>query len=380
MTVTPSTPAAALQSADDAFAEHRADPAEVVALHIAEQRPGTSRDVLAGWGWSTGTMPIVEDGDHFEAAARASRKRLAIILGCAVAAAVVVAGVFVFTGSSDEQDPQATVPALAAPQPSATARPSATAPPTPAVAAPAAPAPPAPPAPPAAPPVESPATASAAPVPAGEPAAVPAAQPTATGSQTGAAAPPEPAPPAVVAEPPRPPATAAPKVAAPEPRPASEPPRAVVAAPRAAASEPSRAPAAKPVAPPVKRAEIRKAAEPKPPARRPAPAKPTKQAFRNQPADPYEATPEQPRMDPAVTYRLGLQQYARGDTTSALATFRNTLSTSPGYAPAWRGLGLVYEKLGDRGQARGAFRRYLQLAPTAGDADQVRDRLERLGP
>jgi serine/threonine-protein kinase len=94
--------------------------------------------------------------------------------------------------------------------------------------------------------------------------------------------------------------------------------------------------------------------------------------------DPY-ATPDKPKLDPAAAYRTGLQQYARGDTAGALATFRSSLSSSPGFAPTWRGLGLVYEKLGNKSQARSAFKRYLQLAPTAGDADQIRDRMDRLG-
>jgi Flp pilus assembly protein TadD len=81
-----------------------------------------------------------------------------------------------------------------------------------------------------------------------------------------------------------------------------------------------------------------------------------------------------------VAYRTGLQQYTRGDTTGALATFRSSLSSNPGFAPTWRGLGLVYEKLGNKGQARAAFRRYLQLAPSASDAGQIRARLDRLGP
>ena len=68
----------------------------------------------------------------------------------------------------------------------------------------------------------------------------------------------------------------------------------------------------------------------------------------------------------------------RGDTNGALATFRASLSSSPGYAPTWRGLGLVYEKLGNKTQAKGAFRRYLQLAPGASDAGQIRDRIARL--
>jgi Flp pilus assembly protein TadD len=105
---------------------------------------------------------------------------------------------------------------------------------------------------------------------------------------------------------------------------------------------------------------------------------------RAQPVDPY-ATPSGPpqpeaALDPATAYRTGLQQYARGDTIGALSTFRTSLSGAPTFAPTWRGLGLVYEKLGNKVQARSAFRRYLQLAPTASDAAQVRERLERLGP
>jgi serine/threonine-protein kinase len=57
---------------------------------------------------------------------------------------------------------------------------------------------------------------------------------------------------------------------------------------------------------------------------------------------------------------------------------RTSLAANPSYAPTWRGLGLVFEKLGEKDQARAAFKRYLQLAPSAGDADQIRARMERL--
>ena len=41
-------------------------------------------------------------------------------------------------------------------------------------------------------------------------------------------------------------------------------------------------------------------------------------------------------------------------------------------------VGLVYEKLGNKAQAKAAFKRYLALSPSAGDADQIRDRMEHL--
>jgi serine/threonine-protein kinase len=118
--------------------------------------------------------------------------------------------------------------------------------------------------------------------------------------------------------------------------------------------------------------------DPTPP-REPPPEKVEKQ-IRAQPIDPYaSAAAAEPRPDPEVAYQTGLKQYARGDNAGALSTLRASASASPGFAPTWRGLGLVYEKLGNKGQAKLAFKRYLQLAPDAADADQIRDRMERLG-
>jgi len=99
-------------------------------------------------------------------------------------------------------------------------------------------------------------------------------------------------------------------------------------------------------------------------------------------ADPWPTKTEPAtatKADAESAYRQGVQQFARGDTTAALASLRTSLASNPSFAPTWRGLGLVFEKMGDKDQARAAFKRYLQLAPNAGDADQVRNRMERLG-
>ena len=69
----------------------------------------------------------------------------------------------------------------------------------------------------------------------------------------------------------------------------------------------------------------------------------------------------------------------KGDTSGALTTFKGSLAASPGYPPTWRGLGLVYEKLGQKAQAKKSFLRYLQLSPKASDAEQIRTRMEKLG-
>ena len=88
--------------------------------------------------------------------------------------------------------------------------------------------------------------------------------------------------------------------------------------------------------------------------------------------------PPRPRVDVEAAYKQGLQLYMRGDTQGALSSLRSALAANPSYAPTYRGLGLVFEKLNEKDQARAAYRKYLQLAPNAGDADHIRNRLERL--
>ena len=99
------------------------------------------------------------------------------------------------------------------------------------------------------------------------------------------------------------------------------------------------------------------------------------------PIDPYaaEKPAATPKVDPAIAYKTGFQQYVRGDTGGALTTFKGSLATNPGYPPTWRGLGMVYEKMGQKAQAKKSFTRYLQLSPKAADAEQIRARMERLG-
>ncbi len=92
------------------------------------------------------------------------------------------------------------------------------------------------------------------------------------------------------------------------------------------------------------------------------------------PEDPYK-----PKVDAATSYRKGLQEFAKGDSTSALTSFKASLAADQGYAPTWRGIGMVYEKLGRTKQAATSFKKYLELSPGAPDAENIRARLERLG-
>jgi len=125
ITVAPSSPPAALKTADDdggAFGpERHADPAEVIALHHSEasasgQREG--RDVLAGWGWSTGTIEALDD-DYTEDALRRGRRNLMLAIGGALGVVIIIAIVaFAFSGSK-KPDPRNEHGAVTGPSPTA---------------------------------------------------------------------------------------------------------------------------------------------------------------------------------------------------------------------------------------------------------------------
>ncbi|MGN6103763.1 MAG: protein kinase domain-containing protein [Kofleriaceae bacterium] len=84
-----------------------------------------------------------------------------------------------------------------------------------------------------------------------------------------------------------------------------------------------------------------------------------------------------PKPDAAALHKSGVQAFLHGDTRSALALLKRAQAANPSYAPTWRGLGSVYERLGDRAAAKAAYQRYLSLAPNAGDAAAIRAKLEQ---
>jgi serine/threonine-protein kinase len=90
-------------------------------------------------------------------------------------------------------------------------------------------------------------------------------------------------------------------------------------------------------------------------------------------AQPTKVAADQINLDEA--FKTGLQAWVRGDTRTALASYRRVLRAKPTYAAAWRGVGLVYERIGDKAAARAAFQKYLHLAPGASDAAGIRARL-----
>jgi serine/threonine-protein kinase len=168
---------------------------------------------------------------------------------------------------------------------------------------------------------------------------------------------------------------------------AVNPPPAVVDAAIANIPPPDAAPVAKKIPEPVKPKQPDKVAVAPPPPHhtdKHVDKRPDKHVDRPPPshiADPFatQHPPAEPKADAEAAYRQGLQMFARGDTSAALTQLRSSIAANPDYAPAWRGLGLVFEKMGEKDQARSAFKRYLKLAPAANDADQIRNRMERLG-
>lgn len=94
-----------------------------------------------------------------------------------------------------------------------------------------------------------------------------------------------------------------------------------------------------------------------------------------------DRSPDDDRSEPSsarALYKDGLGRYVAGDTGGAIDRFRDALARDPRYAPAHRGLGMAYERKGDRTRAARSFRKYLELAPGASDADQIRARLAKL--
>jgi len=88
---------------------------------------------------------------------------------------------------------------------------------------------------------------------------------------------------------------------------------------------------------------------------------------------------EAPRPDEAeAQYRAGTKAFEKGDLVHALEQLKRAQQLDPKFAPTYRSLGLVYAKQGNKAEAKSALQRYLQLAPSAADAPQIRAKLDGL--
>ena len=76
---------------------------------------------------------------------------------------------------------------------------------------------------------------------------------------------------------------------------------------------------------------------------------------------------------PAKCVEIGNVYLHKGDLPGALSRFQEAVQDNPHYAPAYLGLGKVYERMKQKRKALDAYRRYLDELPTAKDAENAKD-------
>jgi len=67
----------------------------------------------------------------------------------------------------------------------------------------------------------------------------------------------------------------------------------------------------------------------------------------------------------------------KGNLSAAKGRYKDATLYDPGSAEAFAKLGEVTEKLHDFATARDAYAKYLELAPTAKDAEAIKKRMEK---
>jgi len=83
---------------------------------------------------------------------------------------------------------------------------------------------------------------------------------------------------------------------------------------------------------------------------------------------------------PAAPYRThfdeGRRRFLANDVAGAIRAFEAAAAAAPGQAPVYKELGRAHMRAGHVTEARGAYRRYLELAPNAADREIVERLLE----
>jgi tetratricopeptide (TPR) repeat protein len=125
------------------------------------------------------------------------------------------------------------------------------------------------------------------------------------------------------------------------------------------------------VAPVEKPAEPAARAEPKPVPEKPHPIAPPREQRQRKPA------PTGNRAAAAEAAAQGDKALRSFNTKDALAAFESALKLDPTLPAAHRGMGMVYVLQGKNADAKVEYQKYLQLAPDAPDADQIKRLLAR---
>ena len=76
---------------------------------------------------------------------------------------------------------------------------------------------------------------------------------------------------------------------------------------------------------------------------------------------------------PAKCVEIGNVYLHKGALEGALSRFQEAVKDNPHYAPAYLGLGKVYERMKQKQKALDAYERYLDELPSAKDAADARD-------
>ncbi len=76
-----------------------------------------------------------------------------------------------------------------------------------------------------------------------------------------------------------------------------------------------------------------------------------------------------------AAYAEAMVAYSRADYWGAAEQLKQVIQSSPEFAPTYLGLGLAYEKLGEKEQAVAALEQYLQLEPDSFAAQHILGRL-----
>jgi tetratricopeptide (TPR) repeat protein len=76
---------------------------------------------------------------------------------------------------------------------------------------------------------------------------------------------------------------------------------------------------------------------------------------------------------PAKCVEIGNVYLHKGNLKGALSRFQEATKDNPHYAPAYLGLGKVYERMNEKRKALTAYQRYLDELPSAKDAAEAKD-------
>lgn len=78
-------------------------------------------------------------------------------------------------------------------------------------------------------------------------------------------------------------------------------------------------------------------------------------------------------------YKKGTDAYLAGEFGTAESAYKQALAINRGYGPAYRGLGFLYQRMGETSKALQSLRAYLKVTPNAKDGAAIRKRIQQLG-